>query len=606
MKSSRYLALTIGPIFNTMAIAKSTKELWASSYIFSYLMNIILQKVNELKDHYQIIMPSFRKDIKLPKNVGLYSDRLYLLIKKEDVKIQEIIKIGQEIIANEGELIAEHIGGSNSEKIMEVKNFINQYFRIRYCSLTVDSKENPLLKLNQLLDAAELKQSYPLVYEKNYLKSFFEQVHQQNDKLHKSSHLHNLAFKKDYHLPSLPEISIKEFIGKVIKGDEVKKILNQESPLNDVKSKINELIKANKKTGIEGQLKNVQFCHNYYAVVQADADNITKLLNGLFMIGDIDALNQFSSLLIDFGAEASKMIENAGGLPIYFGGDDMLFFAPTRIGTQQEYAWNRASEIVFEKEFIPKENYFTVFHLIDNLSLLFRKKVSEDKIVQDAIFHYNNWAIEYKRKPLTKDVTLSFGLTISYYKYPLKEALAETRNQLKNIAKQLPLKNGLAFRFLKNSGHWIDTSFCKQWKSYDLFLTTIGRIQNEKEDEADEKLNSVHYKLEPLRHLIRRVLTGSKSNHGLSSFIETQDKLFLSADEIRHKLENLFNNCFNDEKKGFQNTFLDETREMILWTYWNNLESFGNHFDNADKAINSVYTTLRILQFYNQSDKTEN
>ena len=42
-----YTALTIGPIYKTLANARHTRELWAGSYTFSYLMKQILRKILE-------------------------------------------------------------------------------------------------------------------------------------------------------------------------------------------------------------------------------------------------------------------------------------------------------------------------------------------------------------------------------------------------------------------------------------------------------------------------------------------------------------------------------------------------------------------------------
>lgn len=43
--SNHYLAFTIGPIFQTITRARKTRELWASSYVFSLLMRRILEEL---------------------------------------------------------------------------------------------------------------------------------------------------------------------------------------------------------------------------------------------------------------------------------------------------------------------------------------------------------------------------------------------------------------------------------------------------------------------------------------------------------------------------------------------------------------------------------
>ena len=43
----KYIALTIGPIYKTLANAKKPKELFSSSYIFSYIMREIISKFKD-------------------------------------------------------------------------------------------------------------------------------------------------------------------------------------------------------------------------------------------------------------------------------------------------------------------------------------------------------------------------------------------------------------------------------------------------------------------------------------------------------------------------------------------------------------------------------
>ncbi len=51
-----HIALTIGPVVSTISRARYTRELWAASYLFSYLMKVILKDLRGLKG-YTVIMP---------------------------------------------------------------------------------------------------------------------------------------------------------------------------------------------------------------------------------------------------------------------------------------------------------------------------------------------------------------------------------------------------------------------------------------------------------------------------------------------------------------------------------------------------------------------
>ena len=53
-----YIALTIGPIYKTLANSKKPKELFSGSYIFSYIMKQIIQN---FKDR-EFITPYIKDD----------------------------------------------------------------------------------------------------------------------------------------------------------------------------------------------------------------------------------------------------------------------------------------------------------------------------------------------------------------------------------------------------------------------------------------------------------------------------------------------------------------------------------------------------------------
>ena len=43
----KYTGINIGPIVDTLSLARKPKELWAASYMFSYLMERILKAVKD-------------------------------------------------------------------------------------------------------------------------------------------------------------------------------------------------------------------------------------------------------------------------------------------------------------------------------------------------------------------------------------------------------------------------------------------------------------------------------------------------------------------------------------------------------------------------------
>ncbi len=85
-----YFALTIGPIYETISSARTTREMWASSYLFSY---IVRQLVNEFEQAgMDILLPS--PAYVAHKNyhgAGIYPDRIIAKSTLSQKEVQDII-----------------------------------------------------------------------------------------------------------------------------------------------------------------------------------------------------------------------------------------------------------------------------------------------------------------------------------------------------------------------------------------------------------------------------------------------------------------------------------------------------------------------------------
>ena len=129
---------------------------------------------------------------------------------------------------------------------------------------------------------------------------------------------------------------------------------------------------------------------------------------------------------MQFGLAATQLIEDFGGLPIYAGGDDLLFIAPV-IGKEGSNIFNLLDAI-------EKEAFKDVHDVVSGLGL---KDDEGNNIV----------------------ASLSFGVSISYYKYPLYEALEAARNLLFGKAKNIKQKKAVAWSLRKHSGGTLDVAF---------------------------------------------------------------------------------------------------------------------------------------------------
>ena len=68
-----------------------------------------------------------------------------------------------------------------------------------------------------------------------------------------------------------------------------------------------------------------KFRHKYVCFVKADGDNIGKLLAKIK--ADSTKITAFSTALGAFAQTAVNQIVEYGGIPVYAGGDDLLFVA---------------------------------------------------------------------------------------------------------------------------------------------------------------------------------------------------------------------------------------------------------------------------------------
>ena len=249
-------------------------------------------------------------------------------------------------------------------------------------------------------------------------------------------------------------------------------------------------------------LKKLSY-HNYYCVVHADGDKMGKAISNKDNIEDV------SKLLFEYCNYSHQKIKKFGGQTIFAGGDDLLFFAPV----------------------VGKDNT-TIFNLCE--------------IIGD----------DFKNKFKSKGgATLSFGISVNYIKYPLYEALENSRELLFSKAKN-DKRNNIAFRVTKHSGQSFEAVIHKgDDKVYQKFLEFVAIITDDKKDK--NFLHSIHHKIDTYKTTINQI----KNN--------------------KVKLQNFFDNYFNEyghqDYKLFFETIVD--------------------FIHSSQDLDLVYSTLRFIKF---------
>jgi len=483
----KYIALTIGPIYKTLSTARKTQELWASSYMFSYIMKEIIKTFRERS----FVVPHVTDDIldsQIPTQEGLFHDRFIFESEPNDITLLETnIKTVVDAVATNL--------GIGSE-------YLRQYLQIHY--KVFDGVEaNPILGTNNWLDTMELKY----------------QVAPKGDNLvkealkNKGNYFKKMIFQNDRAFPSLPEIALCDMI-----DDEIKARINRDDDELSI---------------YEDSDFNQRFepYHKYIAIVHADGDNMGQVIKNL-NTGEFDT---FSENLFKYCTASAELIKEYGGETIFAGGDDLLFFAPVANSTKGE----------------------NIFSLMEDISKVF-----------DKLFEAYNQ--DLAGQGIQEQATLSFGVSITYYKYPLYEALEESRNLLFDKAKNTGEKNNIVFSVTKHSGQKFGSVISKNDTDiYEQFLSLVN--QASRLTDADNFLHSLHHKLDTYSVLIDNI----------------------AYDEQR--LTNFFDNFFNED--------IHKQADIIFAAMVKYIYASYQKVDSNKEALERVYASLRFVKFL-QGDKS--
>lgn len=505
---SKYIGITIGPIVDTLSKAKETGQLWGSSYIFSYVMKQLMSELikNKNIEKENFILPStylLSEDIseeekeKL-KGIGLYPDRIIFESKEGQYKLLEN---AVETVLNN---LADNIAKELKEDIEKVKEFIHGYIQISYIETEVEDITKVISEVNNLLDIIEL-QNKTLSYEKeNYILKVIRNTNIKDSFLSKDSYGKRIKEFKTIQEIALGEIAgqAREIINK-FKDDRNDKIYSE------IDSKLNIKIKKNSK---------------YVAVVQSDGDNVGRIIANL---KSKEELQMFSKKLFEYAKEANEEINRYGGVTIYAGGDDLLFFAPV-LRNQYRLLEN-------------KEEVKTIFDLLVKLDEIFKNKFSDEI---NKIKDQNVNAKPKDKKPLPG---LSFGVSISYKNYPLKESMDTAIENLFCKAKSYKCKNkmdtieknAISLTVLKHSGQEFSFVTNLESTSFEKFRKMINNCSDE---------NVVTSILDKVRRDKKVIETIAKDEKCIDNYVENV---------IRTEYKDLAPEYFSNLKKLINKTYIE-------------------------------------------------
>ena len=535
----KYTGISIGPVIRTLSMARKPRELWAASYMLSYLMKCIYSQIPQ---QMRIVSPIVSEN-EIPNNVGIYPDRLYV----------------------EGELDAKSVFEKSKEEFLKgvglTCDSFDNYFNLMSAVCDANTDSVAIDDLSQKLDVMELCNfaadidSTGAIY--NVISPFKK----------KESLLYKLATGEEFSMETLAEIATVQLMDidpkkwkdarsdakveeKVIErlkkdlariGREIPYdlLVNWEDFYAKLGKNFEKGVKSESgKTKTETPLKSY---HKYFCVVQADGDNVGKTISHSNLENE-DVIN-ISRALVVFGKKATEIIENYGGFPIYAGGDDLLCIVPVVRKAKKE-----------DSKYV---NILDLLDMIEKDAFAGVCKAVTDANKKEGIFD-NGKKIE---------ASLSFGVSISYYKYPLYEALEAARHLLfiAKDKKRFPNKKTVACKLRKHSGGTFEAAFSRMDADF------VGKFSKLIANSADgDIVSSIAHKVRQEETIVDMVL---------DDYMKDRDSKRLDA---------LFEKVlkFDSEK----DTYFKTLKELMPVLY---KEVEKERFPQA------LYSILRIAKFLN-------
>lgn len=484
----RYTAVNIGPIIGTITMARKPRELWSASYLFSFLMECIIKKL-EAKNK-TILSPASLNEV---QKVGLYPDRVFVE-GMEDDEVEPILKYAL-------------------EEFTDVTGIGRDYVNIMYVSIESETGKDVIKDLNRYLDCAEL------VNRPVDDKSRMDVLNLIQEK--KNSALFERALgNPNWNFPFLAEIATDKLsktgmVDKTLRWmkyrDEEREKENNSQTLENVEDEFYQKIKVDFKEEYYSYYK-------YICVVQADGDKMGKIVSSL----PNNQVNTLSTALMQYGCTVSKIIEEYGGVPIYAGGDDLLFIAPVVSG---------------------KHDVENIFQLLYKIDECYRVVVNNGI---DDLKNGGNIGCLKDKDRIPIHTTLSYGLSISYYKYPLYEALQSALDLLFGKAKKVKGKNAIAWCLRKHSGSGFTGVFSKNDTAgsvYQLFKLLMTFTVD------DGLVSAISHKLRANEDLLNILRQANDENRIAAFYKEIMEEGDSGYIELTRRLFcELVNDCVGDEQ----------------------------------------------------------
>ena len=260
----------------------------------------------------------------------------------------------------------------------------------------------------------------------------------------------------------------------------------------------------------------------YIAIVYADGDSMGQAF------AQAENSSLLSEQLFNFNKKAIATINDFDGQPVFIGGDDLFFFAP-----------------------IYNPGKGSILTLLQSLDRNFREALGENS-----------------------PATLSFGVSITYFKYPMSEAVKLSQKLLDNakglyVDNEVPLeKNNILFSVQKHSGHTrgalLHKGCVETMRLYNTLADKYIVVKNDKDKkgkEEEEESNSLF--LRSVMHNLRE-----------------HEPILLNAITDSSLLHYYFKNNYNEPVHEGYKTFFNDLEELLTTAY----KEYGSRIDKL-KAL---------------------
>ena len=571
-----YAGFTIGPIVEVIASGRKTREIWFGSFFFSWFVERLLQEIHDkIGNEITLLTPYWTSEIGIDSTAGIFPDHFILAstiskdgltTKLKDIESRILTEFAQRI--DNLAKINPDVKDLASDDQNRTFSILRQYLQTAFVVLpnTDVPDKNPVAEIEAYLTALELKREFqPGEISSTcehclHMEAIVEaNVFSRYGAIKKTAALCPLCFYK-YFAPwdkelsnkigakdedpttwfiSTGELSARELIPPG--NSEFKKYLEEFGEINFQDPNFLKILTPQTSSGTVDTPQptvTIRPYHRYIAIIYCDGDSLGKFVRGQLEVersaGDYSKFQNISRQLYEFGQKAAECIREFQGIPIFVGGDDVLGLLPLAVKQ-------------------PENGYRTALDCVRKLNSLYAENMHSD----------NDGGIR---------TSLSAGMSVIYYKFPLSLGLDRARELLFSEAKyhkshsdngEIEEKNALAMQLTQHAGHSrvfqfgfdseemelfcsllqtdifdtpaIPHSFAYHLERYSKVLSCVNTAQNLKAF-IENQLEPIVYKAmydDPPEHtsgIVRKMLE--------RALLEMDPKTKRDLEKLTHRLEN--------------------------------------------------------------------